>query len=172
MPEPIDPADFTLPDFSDESEWPTDRLTAARIAVTRELDRRIVIAETPERVDTLVQRYQKAKGRKDGDPWEQPVGAVNAYPLGAIATVDGVRWRSRIPNNVTKPGDASDPQNFRWWEKVDEQPQQGVWNPNGYAYKPGDVFTYEGKTYRVRQAHSSQPDWLPSALPALYQVVT
>ena len=35
-------------------------------------------------------------------------------------------------------------------------------------YKVDDVFKYEGKLYKVIQEHTSQGDWIPSELPALY----
>ena len=35
-------------------------------------------------------------------------------------------------------------------------------------YSVGDIFKYEGKLYKVIQAHTSQEDWLPNDLPALY----
>jgi hypothetical protein len=38
----------------------------------------------------------------------------------------------------------------------------------GKAYKINDVFQYESKLYRVEQAHTSQEDWKPNELPALY----
>lgn len=37
-----------------------------------------------------------------------------------------------------------------------------------YDYVVGDVFKYEGKLYKVIQEHTSQEDWLPNELPALY----
>ncbi len=38
----------------------------------------------------------------------------------------------------------------------------------GKSYKVDDIFKYEGKLYKVIQAHTSQENWLPSELPALY----
>jgi streptogrisin C len=38
-----------------------------------------------------------------------------------------------------------------------------------HAYKVGDVVTYAGVSYRCLQAHTSQPDWTPPAVPALWQ---
>ena len=38
----------------------------------------------------------------------------------------------------------------------------------GKSYKADDVFKYENKLYRVIQEHTSQDDWIPSELPALY----
>ena len=42
----------------------------------------------------------------------------------------------------------------------------------GVAYKVGDQVTYNGATYQCLQAHTSQPDWTPPAVPALWQLVT
>lgn len=38
----------------------------------------------------------------------------------------------------------------------------------GKSYQVDDIFKYEDKLYRVIQAHTSQEDWVPSELPALY----
>lgn len=35
-------------------------------------------------------------------------------------------------------------------------------------YKVDDIFQYEGKLYKVIQEHTSQENWIPSELPALY----
>ena len=35
-------------------------------------------------------------------------------------------------------------------------------------YNVGDIFKYEGKLYKVIQAHTSLENWVPSELPALY----
>lgn len=36
-------------------------------------------------------------------------------------------------------------------------------------YKVNNLFRYEDKVYRVIQEHTSQADWIPGELPALYQ---
>lgn len=41
----------------------------------------------------------------------------------------------------------------------------------GKAYKMGDVCDYNGKLYKIVQPHTSQADWLPSDVPALYVMV-
>ena len=38
----------------------------------------------------------------------------------------------------------------------------------GKLYKENEIFKYEGKLYKVIQEHTSQEDWIPSELPALY----
>lgn len=37
-----------------------------------------------------------------------------------------------------------------------------------HNYEVGEMFQYEGKLYKVIQEHTSQDDWIPSELPALY----
>ena len=44
-----------------------------------------------------------------------------------------------------------------------------LWEPNT-AYSRGSKLVYEGIAYEVIQAHTSQSDWLPSDLPALYRL--
>ena len=38
----------------------------------------------------------------------------------------------------------------------------------GKSYKADDIFKYENKLYKVLQEHTSQENWIPSELPALY----
>lgn len=42
----------------------------------------------------------------------------------------------------------------------------------GKAYAVGDRVKYNEKLYKVLQAHTSQADWTPDIVPALYQEVT
>lgn len=46
---------------------------------------------------------------------------------------------------------------------------QQAWAPN-VAYKPGDTVTYNGKTYKCVQPHTSLLGWEPPAVPALWQL--
>lgn len=41
----------------------------------------------------------------------------------------------------------------------------------GVAYSVGERVQYDGKLYKVVQAHTSQADWTPDATPALYTEV-
>lgn len=47
---------------------------------------------------------------------------------------------------------------------------RGAW-ATGVAYAVGDTVTYAGSTYKCLQAHTSQSDWTPPAVPALWQLV-
>ena len=45
-----------------------------------------------------------------------------------------------------------------------------AWKPYK-TYAVGDLVTFQGATYRVKEAHTSLPGWEPTALPALFQKV-
>jgi cell division septation protein DedD len=49
-------------------------------------------------------------------------------------------------------------------------PAAAPWKP--YTnYQAGDLVTYDGVTYKVREAHTSLPGWEPPTLPSLFQKV-
>src|SRR5690348_17897936 len=48
---------------------------------------------------------------------------------------------------------------------------RGAWAV-GVAYAVNDTVTYGGSTYKCLQAHTSQADWTPPAVPALWQLTT
>lgn len=164
-----------LGDLTDTTVWPTDRVDAAIVALKAETNRRYVLAAAPAEVERITQRYQEARGRKAGDPWVMPASALEVYGQGDVVTHNGKRWLSLIPNNVREPGEAADPQSYRWWKDLTPAPQPAPgpqpWDGNGAQYKVGDQVTYQGKTYRVLQAHQTQPHWTPTAVASLYQVV-
>lgn len=41
----------------------------------------------------------------------------------------------------------------------------------GVSYTAGDRVVYDGKLYKVLQAHTSQADWLPTTAPSLFAKV-
>ena len=45
------------------------------------------------------------------------------------------------------------------------------WNGNGVAYAKGQRVQDDGILYTVLQAHTSQPDWKPTAAPSLFAKV-
>ena len=47
-----------------------------------------------------------------------------------------------------------------------------AWQPDKLYDIVGEVVVYEGVRYRIAQAHTSQANWLPSDVPALYGKLT
>ena len=143
--------------------------------VYAEVQRRDAIAQAPAQAEALAATYAAAIGRKDGDPWAQPVGAHDAHRQGAIVTHGGQHYRSTRSGNVWRPGDLNAP-----WEPV--WPDGGEWTTtppagedgrpaawmSGVAYQPGDRVTHNGQTWKAKIAHTSHDGWKPS--PATHAV--
>lgn len=92
-------------------------------------------------------------------PWSQPLGAHDAYRLGARVTHNGSTWESTLANNVWQPG-------VTGWTNLTPPAAQEWTFPKAYAVN--DEVTYQGSTYRCQQAHTSQAGWTPPVVPALW----
>ena len=46
------------------------------------------------------------------------------------------------------------------------------WNGGGVSYSAGMLLQYDGSLYRVVQPHTSQADWTPDRVPALFARVS
>ena len=94
---------------------------------------------------------------------------------------DIVRYGDKIVRSTHKGLNSWEPGTLgfdgRIWEDItpvaaEENPATGEtitqWRP-GIAATAGMKLTYDGTTYEVIQPHTTQADWLPDALPALYK---
>ena len=96
-------------------------------------------------------------------PWVQPIGSVDAYPVGAKVTYGGFTWQNTIAANVWQPG-------VTGWTNLTPPVTQNWTYP--VAYKIGDQVTYLGHTYQCLQAHTSQAGWHPDIVPALWKLLS
>lgn len=76
-------------------------------------------------------------------PWSQPLGATDAYPLGATVAHNGKTWENTIENNVWEPG-------VYGWKEVGsgEAEEWPEWvQPTGAhdAYSQGAKVSHNGK---------------------------
>ena len=46
------------------------------------------------------------------------------------------------------------------------------WNGNGVELKAGQYIRYDDDVYQVIQNHTTQPDWTPDIVPALFNKIT
>ena len=83
---------------------PDDELVAAMHAIQAEHSRRTVLKLAQDNNVGLTDAYLTTIGRASGQPWTQPVGAHDSYPLGWEVTHDGKVWTSIVDNNVWMPG--------------------------------------------------------------------
>ena len=119
-----------------------EELDQLRVEVLTEQERRRLIADAPAQAVALADRYAAAIGRQDGDPWVQPTGAYDSYPLGITVTHGGKTWESLTPANVWEPGVSG------WREQVAEGYPAWV-QPTGAhdAYNKGDRVSFNGQDY-------------------------
>lgn len=98
--------------------------------------------------------------------FRQPQGSHDAYPIGSRVTYQNKTWRSAVNANVWVPGSVG--AESLW---VDESaPQVGAWVSGEQGLKIGDLRTYQGITYRVRQ-NPGINSWPPPTVPALFEAV-
>ena len=83
-----------------------------------------------------------ADAHTDGQPWVQPTGAHDAYPLDITVTHEGKVWESLTPANVWEPGVSG------WREQVAEGYPAWV-QPTGAhdSYNKGDRVSFNDQDY-------------------------
>jgi hypothetical protein len=154
------------PDFTKYTDYDLAMLASQ---VRTEQMHRLALSQAAAQISQINRACMAAQDIQQGSPWVQPTDATNAYPQGWVVVFEGDEWESLIPANTHQPDDPADPQSGRWWKNLTTVPAPGVWAP-WTAYKVGDVVTYQNQTYKCLQAHTSQPDWTPPAVPALWQL--
>ena len=94
--------------------------------------------------------------------------AGEAVEVGWERIYNGIKYQV-IQAHQTQ-SDWTPPQVPALWKDINQRPIAiGEW---GYpvVYKVNDLVTYQSKTYKCLQAHTSQVGWNPVAVPALWQV--
>ena len=99
-----------------------------------------------------------ADAHTDGQPWVQPLGAHDSYPLGITVTHGGKTWENLTPANVWQPGVSG------WREQVAQGYPAWV-QPTGAqdAYKKGGRVSFEGSNY---ESLIDANVWSPTGYPA------
>lgn len=102
--------------------------------------------------------------------WVQPVGAHDAWPVGALVSHAGHTWRNTAGVvNVWEPG-ADGP--VPTWTRIEDEEGEDMSAPlwrTGVSYITGEIISYEGGEYRVIQDHTSADHWLPDQTVSLYE---
>lgn len=149
----------------DYTTWTDEALRDLATAVTTEQERRRTIREARDRIDEIVDEFEAATEGNAPVAWETLTDRV--APGQRVIWTDGNVWRNR--SKAWLPSTAN-PETYPlgWAQESGLPPDVAAWDGNGHAYKAGDLCSYQGVTYRVLQAHTSQPHWTPNIVPALY----
>ena len=84
--------------------------------LANEKSRRDTITSAADAINKLAETYLQAVGVKDGDPWEGPSSAAEAYPRDWSVTHEYGLWKSRVAGNIEEPGEGDA------WERVGDDP--------------------------------------------------
>lgn len=96
-------------------------------------------------------------------PWEAGV---------KVAVGDLFRWDGTVVEVVqahTTQSDWTPDKTPALW-RVYRTPAMTAWQP-GIAVKVGETFTFEGASWQVVQAHTTQSAWVPDKTPSLWKKV-
>lgn len=143
-------------------------LVALRDRVVAEVQRRDTLAAVDAQLERLAEDVDRAEGREDGAPWEQPV--TLGYPRSRVTLLSGAHYRSLVPNNVWRPGDEAA---HGVWERVWPD-GAGGWltkDPTQSGPRPwvvdmqvavGDLVVLDGWVWSAKLAHRTHLGWRPS----------
>lgn len=122
----------------------THDLEALQFEIEDELEKRQLRDSIPEQMNTLNAQMLAATGVREGEPWRQPTGAHDAYPLDWTVEHNGQTWTSLVSGNVWEPGVSG------WRAEVGEDEGPAEWvQPTGAhdAYGVGDQVTHDGQVW-------------------------
>ena len=155
------PAAKDLVDMNDAA------LMELHTAVLREIDRRRVLAEAQARQAEIAAQYAAAVANEPArDIASLPEGAV--IGPGGRVTVNGVEYVN-TSGAFLCPRAAGPDRYPQGWKQTTPPPAgtAPAWAA-GTTYAVGARATYQGTVYKCLQAHTSQADWTPPAVPALW----
>lgn len=141
--------------MTDWTTLPDEEFWAEYDAVIAESNRRTTLKEAPAKQNALNESTLSAEGVAAGDPWRQPTGAHDAYPLSWVVTHNNKTWGSLVIGNVWEPGVSG------WLEQAGPGNEWPDWNQPTGAH---DAYPIDAKVTHNLQHWTSTVDanvWEP-----------
>lgn len=189
---------LTEQEFREFLRWITadERKRRTTVVAVTERENEIATEYHQSQGDEIVTEIPSDPTTISAPNWRQPFGAHDAWPINAIIFHNDKYWRNiaGVPN-VWEPGNDGPVPTWQEITIADAEPEPEVpeeptdpevpvdpepepepeptipeWQ-SGVAYVVGEVVDYQGVKYRIVQPHTSQADWTPDAVPALYAQV-
>lgn len=162
-----DPIDIDM----DLAEMPDETWAELWAMCVRENARRETLRQAREQAEAAARKYEEAVADSPARKLSE-IGEHEALGPGErLIDAAGLVWEN-VSGAWLGPHVAGPAQYPTGWRRSEGSPTDPAvvseWDPRGHAYRPGDLVSYQGVVYRVIQAHSSQSDWVPSVVPALY----
>ena len=135
--------------------WTWRAWTAEEIAAQEEAEQQQARFATHEAIlDATAALMEDA--HEDGQPWVQPQGAHNAYPLGRTVTHNGKTWENLTPANTHEPGVSG-------WREVVAEGYPAWVQPAGAhdAYILGAKVAHNGRLWECTQVNAGVNSYAP-----------
>ena len=153
---------YTVTGSTVTQAWTARAWTAGELTAREQADAERARYETHQAILDATASLM-ADAHTDGQPWVQPTGAHDSYPLGATVTHGGKTWENLTPANVWTPGVSG------WRELVAQGYPAWVQPTGGHdAHKKGDRVSFNGSNYESLIDGNS---WSPSAYPAGWKTI-
>ena len=148
-----------MTDIPDLTALSVETLAAWQEAISAEQRRRFDLVDIPQRLQQWADIYAAALAASPQEPVEYEPGVV--YGPGQLVTYEGQTWRNSTtgPLHNTTPGDTEHP----FWVLVTDDAPIAEWT-TVVVLHPGDVYSYNGHTWRYRGADGATGD--PNLAPA------
>lgn len=161
----------TLPILTDTAAWTDSDLEALRIAVVTEQEQRRNLVTSVAQIENASWSYRIAADRALPKGTKPAYKVGEPYPVGYVFSYEGKTYKVR-QTHITQ-ADWKPDAVLALYEVVPDAPAGGgtpAWQAS-VSYKVNDTVTYQSKTYKCLQAHTSQVGWEPAAVPALWSLV-
>ena len=135
--------------------WKLRPWTAEELAAREQADAERARYVTHEAIlDATAALMEQA--HTDGEPWTQPTGAHNAYPLGRTVTFGGKTWENLMPANTHEPGVSG-------WREVVVEGYPAWVQPAGAhdAYILGAKVAHNGRLWECTQVNAGVNSYEP-----------
>lgn len=110
-----------------------------------------------------------ATGPAMGDPRIDRIAARQAAQTAAIRLTVAPLMADTVKMSDESQADWTPDKTPALW-RVYRTPAMTAWQP-GIAVKVGETFTFEGASWQVVQAHTTQSAWVPDKTPSLWKKV-
>ena len=135
-----------------------------KIGITPMIGRNDVVAEVfyPKDAEKLVSWAKSTSWVKMLSMWSstRDNGSGGALPYASPTCSSLVQSEFEFTNKFKSFTSSTNPT---------PKPDSREWKPNT-AYRTGDIVSYDGKTYKCIQGHTSLSTWQPPIVPALWKV--
>lgn len=128
-----------------------------------ERNRLSILEQAAKQAETIAKAYEEAVAQ-EAPTTEMPHGGWG--PGVKYKDADGIIYRNKSGAWLSA-GPKEYPLGWSQESGLPDPSETAAWSP-GVSVKAGELYSYQGKIYRVIQSHTTQSGWEPPSVPALW----